>query len=313
MLVALVSLLILLFFSPPRVALWRPGIAAPAAPQGIIAQGRPVIPGQVAFTSERAGKHQLFLLSGGDATPRQLTNVSGDVGALAWSPNKREIIAVVHEGAGYSLDQIDVASGKARTLIGPATALDTPAWSPDGKQIAFTWNTDGNPEIYVMRVDDLLPRRVTKNPDIDRDPVWVANDRIAFITQHAAMWGIALIQPDGNERLDLTSDLNEKRDLAISPAAPLLAFAMRVGNNWDIHTLSINGSYRRQLTTAPGEDRFPTWSPDGTQIVFTSTRDRSVSNSRSLTQLYIMNADGTDQSRVLSDTRENQHPAWTQQ
>jgi Tol biopolymer transport system component len=43
--------------------------------------------------------------------------------------------------------------------------------------------------------------------------------------------------------------------------------------NYNIYVMHADGSGLRQLTDAPGEDGFPSWSPDGTKIAFTSTRD----------------------------------------
>ena len=47
-----------------------------------------------------------------------------------------------------------------------------PVWSPDGTQIAFQSNRDGNAEIYVMNRDGSNIRRLTNNPAIDTTPTW---------------------------------------------------------------------------------------------------------------------------------------------
>jgi TolB protein len=47
-----------------------------------------------------------------------------------------------------------------------------PAWSPDGKKIAFQSNRDGNLEIYVMNADGTGPLNVTNNPARDESPAW---------------------------------------------------------------------------------------------------------------------------------------------
>ena len=47
-----------------------------------------------------------------------------------------------------------------------------PAWSPDGRKIAFTTKRDGNFEVYVMNADGSGQRNVTRNPAPDRAPVW---------------------------------------------------------------------------------------------------------------------------------------------
>jgi dipeptidyl aminopeptidase/acylaminoacyl peptidase len=47
-----------------------------------------------------------------------------------------------------------------------------PAWSPDGKKIAFVSDRDGNDEIYVMNADGTNQVNITNNPANDQDPDW---------------------------------------------------------------------------------------------------------------------------------------------
>ena len=65
-----------------------------------------------------------------------------------------------------------------------------------------------------------------------------------------------------------------------------------------------HGSDMRQLTTGETEDDTPAWSPDGKRIVFVSVRDR-------VSQICVMNADGTDVRQLTSGTAENIHPMWS--
>ena len=52
-----------------------------------------------------------------------------------------------------------------------------PAWSPDGKQIAFTSNRDGNYDIYVMNSDGSNPRNATSHPSRDDHAAWHPDGR----------------------------------------------------------------------------------------------------------------------------------------
>jgi TolB protein len=53
----------------------------------------------------------------------------------------------------------------------PAEDAD-PAWSPNGKYLAFRTDRDGNPEVYTMRADGTGLTRLTNHPAFDGQPDW---------------------------------------------------------------------------------------------------------------------------------------------
>lgn len=59
-----------------------------------------------------------------------------------------------------------------------------------------------------------------------------------------------------------------------------------------------------QLTNESGDNESPSWSPDGSLIVFSSNREGPF-------RLYVMNAFGTDQRRLLKMSGEQTNPKWS--
>jgi len=84
---------------------------------------------------------------------------------------------------GRNIQVMDVASKAITTLFdhpGPSTD-SAPTWSPDGRQIAFESDRDGDPEIFVMNADGSGVRQITHNTLWDEGPAWAPDGtKLAF-------------------------------------------------------------------------------------------------------------------------------------
>lgn len=72
----------------------------------------------------------------------------------------------------------------------------------------------------------------------------------------------------------------------------------------DIYVMNADGSEVSRLTNDPDEDFDPSWSPDGTKIVFRSHREGNE-------EVYLMNADGSDQHNLSNAPGGDYSPAWS--
>jgi len=151
----------------------------------------------------------------------------------------------------------------------------TPAISPDGKQVAFAWDSEqgGNFDIYVKLVDAGTPLRLTSSPADEYAPAWSADARyIAFcrdVSDHVEIWMIPAL--GGVER-----KLGESAGcgLSWSPDGKYLALMNRnaPGEPYGIFLLSVETGDKRNLTSPPtafpSRDSIPTFSPDGKTLAF---------------------------------------------
>lgn len=79
--------------------------------------------------------------------------------------------------------------------------------------------------------------------------------------------------------------------------------SFRDGNQSEIYVMNADGSGQARLTSNSADDLEPAWSPDGSEIAFTSFRDTGY-------DVYVMNADGSGVTR-LTNTVQNYEPAWS--
>jgi Tol biopolymer transport system component len=67
--------------------------------------------------------------------------------------------------------------------------------------------------------------------------------------------------------------------------------------------MNADGSNQVNLTNAPGEDVDPVWSPDGSRILFTSSRDGNP-------EVYVMQADGSNPTNLSRSPAIDRNPSW---
>ena len=202
-------------------------------------------------------------------------------------------------------------SGQRNLTNDPFSDTD-PAWSPDGSRIAFASTRDGNLEIYVMDADGSNVRRLTDHPAIDVDPTWSPDGaRIAFLSRRDGNVEVYVVNVDGSDLHRITVNRHDDFEIDWSPDGKRIALSSQVGKFADIYTIDVDPApegtiERNRLTDTQAHDAFPRWSPDGSRIAFISTRDGEDN-----WEVYVMNADGSDQRRLTYSAGLDGIPTWS--
>lgn len=116
---------------------------------------------------------------------------------------------------------------------------------------------------------------------------------------------VYLINNKTNNREQMTSFKADSYDASWRPGAGQFAFVSQESGNDEIYTMSRSGEDLSRLTRNQWEwDKHPSYSPDGTQIVFSSNRGTG------RRQIWIMGADGSNQRLLFSSPFEDYSPVW---
>jgi TolB protein len=160
-----------------------------------------------------------------------------------------------------------------RNLTGRPGQDYSPAWSPDGRRIAFASVRGGlTPSIWVMNADGARQRRLTRLSG--EYPAWSPDGRaIAFdrLTFGPTGWDIWTVNADGSHSRSLIASTADEQGAAWSPDGKAIAYGSSRGAQAGykrIWLANTNGSDQHLLTNRVGER--PAWSRRGTYLLFTA-------------------------------------------
>lgn len=277
-----------------------------------------VEPDRIAFSSDRNDdQSDLYIMTVDGTDTERLTTTPSWEAQSSWSPDGHRlafdswnynagILVMNDDGDRVNLlYQNDADAGRIYVF---------PAWSPDGSKIVFIGmtvlaNDFEDLDIFVMDVDG---GNVTQLTDTGNGDEWVASwspdgTELAYdFTPTGREGDIYIMNADGSERRQLTSDPANDTDPVWSPDGTEIAFISERDGDYEIYLINADGTDLRQLTSNVGiDDSDPDWSPDGTRIVFSSDRA-----TRGSTEIYVMNADGSDVTRLTDNTADDDDPQW---
>lgn len=240
------------------------------------------------------------------ALPLAAAALIGSVPSGARLPGTNGMIAVAVGEAGSSQSYVDVvkADGTARQWHVLTGVLST-RWSPDGRRFVAVTTPDRS--LVVMNGDGSGRRTLAQNAEWAS---WSPTGNQVTFGSLTIPRGTHVINVDGTgDRLVVEGGGQP----VWSPDGAKIAYTKRVSGiaNNDIWSINVDGSGETRLTTDRASDSRPDWSPDGRKIVFSSYRDVTSPLAPFTTELYVMNADGSAQTRLTNSPGEDDAPVWS--
>jgi uncharacterized delta-60 repeat protein len=228
--------------------------------------------GRMAITSSRTGRDEVFLTDPDGSSPEQVTNQAGR--------NARD-----------------------------------PELSPDASRITFASSADTNDldvDVYTVNVDGTGLAPLHTGLGYQADPTWSPDGtKVAYSNDPngSTLFDIYIRNADGSGEVKFSEPVGQNNDWDTfadwSPDGTRIAYQSSPGGPgvFNIKVKPVAGGPAVTLTSA-GQNSAPKWSPDGSKIAFTSNRNGNY-------EVYVMNADGSSQTRLTSTAVDEGLPEWS--
>jgi hypothetical protein len=183
----------------------------------------------------------------------------------------------------------------------------SPAWSPDGGQIAFLTlrveATGYRTFAFIVADEGGAPRlQIAEEPAMEALAWSPEGERLAVLAGRSGVGEILVVNRDGSGLARLSPGKQDGMPVW-SPDGARLAFTSLRDGNQELYVMNADGSGVRRLTDHPGLDQAPVWSPDGARLAFQSDRDGNW-------EIYTIGADGSGLTNLTKSPAEETQPKW---
>lgn len=257
----------------------------------------------LAFSDD--GYWQAWSMNPDGSAQTQITRSPYDKARLSWYPDSQHLLINGNQG---ELMQVDAHTGAEQPIPMALGGMSDAVLSPDGRLIAFSLSTSGSIDdnnIWLVNTDGSGLRKLVARQYLQHEPAWAPDSGAVYFLsgqggQDHDIWRYRLA--DGSLE-QLTVGRLYHFDLAPGPNGTLAYSANRTGN-YEIWLWS-EGGEPRALTGDPALDGRPSWSPDGSELIFESTRG-------GVPDIWKVSAQGGDPVRLTATSQGARLPVWRQ-
>ena len=179
------------------------------------------------------------------------------------------IAYVNREGRQYRLVVADSDGYGEQTLLSLNEPIMSPAWSPDGKQIAYVSFERGHATVFVQSLATQKRTVLADFSGSNSAPAWSPDGRqLAIVLTRDGSSQLYLVGADGKDLRRITFSETIDTEPTFSPDGKSLLFTSDRGGKAQIYRVAVEGGYAERLTFEGGNNFSPRFSPDGKSFVY---------------------------------------------
>jgi len=184
------------------------------------------------------------------------------------------------------------------------TIVLSPAWSSDGKWLAYVSYAKGKPDLYIRHIVEKRGSVLDKK-GVSIAPAWVPGQFMLGATlSYSGDQEIYLLTGTGKITKRLTYSRGIDLSPSFSPDGSKMAFVSRRSGTPQIHIMDLTSDAVERLTFSGRYNTQPSWSPSGDKIAYTGLGDGS-------SDIHVVGADGKNLIQLTENAGDNESPSWS--
>lgn len=258
-------------------------------------------PGKIAFTSNRDGNPEIYVMAAAGSNVVRLTNNKAYDDQPALSPDGEWVVFVSNRDGNHELYLVGLDGKKPRRLTDTAYSEIDPSFSPDGRWVIYTAMAEGDKDIWRLNVETGETEEL------------VTGEGDQFMARMAPDGALAYVRDGGDNEVvivasGVTTNLSNSPGIdtlpTFSPDGQTVYFITNRGGDYDLTAVNRDGSGLREVITLESTEGRAWPSPDGAYLAVASDKDGDL-------EIYIFSPDGDLLQQITDNDCEDYEPSWS--